>query len=280
MFLVVGEWGRDIRGMLSCTDMTRIQALLLTVSFLCLPAVVSAAEIKLDLTVERKPALFFGGKPRPVHEFIAAMAQRTAGRTDFSLRVVPQPLYHIAAVLDNAGRYRVDPQSLQLATSVTAKARIAIRYPTLSAAQFNALRNTRDYRLLFGLIRGIVEHEELHAREFTNYARTVRSLYAVPPLGSNPDPIVDPNGDVDAVLARYVQDRTREALDAAKRASDARQRAIDQTGKTTSVLFRFTDAIDDEVPVPVIYRTKGKFRVKFEVPKGSPRPPEPRLRYP
>lgn len=260
--------------------MTRTRALLLALGFLCLPAVVSAGEIKLDLKVERKPVVLFGGKPRPVHEFIDAMAQRTVGRTDFSLRVEPRPLYHIAAALDDSGRYRVDPQSLKLATSATVKARIAIRYPTVSDAQFNGLRNTRDYRLLFGLMRGIVEHEELHAREFTKYARTVRSLYAAPPLGRNPDPVVDPQGDVDEVLARYVRDRTREALDRAKRASDARQSAIDQTGKETAVLFRFTDAVDDVVPASVVYSTKGKLRVKFEVPKGNPRPPQPQTTYP
>lgn len=270
----------EVRAVLKRLSPLYAPALIASVVLGLFPLAASAAEVKLDIKVERKPVVLFRGQPRPVDALIEAMAKKTVGRTDFTISVSPPPLYEIIAERESNGRYRIDPASLALATSATVKARIAIRYPKLSDAQFNALRNTRDYRLLYGLIRGIVEHEQLHAREFTRYARTVRSLYASPPVGKDLDPVIEPGEDVAATLAQYVDDRTREALDAAQQASTARQHAFDHTGKKTRVVFPFTDPVDGDIPLPIHYTTEGKLTVKFEVSKGNPRPPEPRLRYP
>lgn len=244
-----------------------------------IPVFVQADEVTLNLKVEQKPVILLKGEVRPAHELVKAMAKRQAGLTAFSLRVQPRPLYAVEAVRDASGRYRIDPDSLQLSNNATIHARLLIRTPRLSNAQFNALRNAQDYRLVYGLIRGIVEHEELHAKEFAAYTRKVRAVYAAPPVGRNPDPIVDPNGNVDALLAQYLQDRIREALQTLEDASAAVQYRIDQTGKETEVLFRFTDALNGEVPDPILYATNGKLRVKFEVPKGNPRPPDPKTKY-
>lgn len=244
-----------------------------------IPFAAAAAEVTLNLKVERKPVVLFKGEPRPVNALIEAMAKKNVGWTEFTIRVQPRPYYQVAAAQDSSGLYRIDPNSLQLTTSATVNARIVIRAPKLSEAQFRALRNTGDYRLVYGLIRGIVEHEELHAREFARHARKARTLYAAPPLGRTPEPIVDPNGDAGAVFARYVTDRAREGLNVLEASSAAAQRRIDHTGKKTEILFRFADPVNDEIPDPIIYTTEGKLRVIFSVPKGNPRPPEPKTKY-
>lgn len=249
------------------------------VAVVLFPLAAAAADITLDLKVERKPIVLFQGKPTPAHELIREMSRRSVGRTDMSLRTVTRPLYRFDADRDESGQYRIRAGSVVLAQSAHLAARVAITYPKLSEAQYRTLRAQSDYRLVYGYIRGIVEHEEEHAKTFVRLARTTRSLYASPPLGEDAGVTIGDGENVSATLARYVSDRIREALDAARRASDTVQRAIDHTGKRTRVTFRFTEPVEEVLPPTLIYETEGKLRVRFDVPKGNPRPPEPRMKY-
>ena len=237
-----------------------------------------AADVTLDLKIEHKPVILFQGNPRPAHELIREMSRRTVGQTESSVRTTTRVLYRFVAERDPDGRYRINASNLALAQSARLSARIVIRYPKLSEAQYKALRGTRDYRLVYGLIRGIVEHEEEHAKEFIRFAKAVRGTYASPPISENPVVALNEGETASTALLRYINDRIQEALNDAKRASDAVQRSIDHTGKTTRVTFRFTDPVKDIVPPLMVYQTEGKLRVKFEVPKGSPRPLEPRTK--
>lgn len=249
------------------------------VAVVLFPLAADAADITLDLKIARKPIVLLRGKPTPAHELIREMSRRSVGRTDMSLRTVTRPLYRFDADRDEDGQYRIRAGSLVLAQPAHLAARVAIAYPKLSETQYRALRTQRDYRLVYGYIRGIVEHEEEHAKTFVRFARTTRSLYASPPLGENAGVTIGDGENVSATLARYVSDRIREALDAARRSSDTVQRAIDHTGKLTRVTFRFTEPVGDALPPTLIYQTAGKLRVRFDVPKGNPRPPEPRMQY-
>lgn len=251
---------------------------ILAAAVLLAPLAAAAAGITLDLKVERKPLVFFKGQPKPAHELIAAMSRPHIGLTTSALRIEDTSYaYRFAGEAD--GRIRLDSGSLRLAEDAVIRARIAIRYPRLSDAQFNALRNTKDYRLVYGYIRGIVEHEQEHAAEATRFAKGLRPLYAKPPVGE--DPVITPrNGELPrAAIARFLSDRLQEGYLKRKRASDAVQKKIDDQGKVTRVEFRFQDPIDDVLPQPAAVETRGKLRVKFEVPKGNPRPPEPKTKY-
>lgn len=237
-----------------------------------------AAALALDLKVERKPVTLLQGEPAHAAALIRDMTRRTVGRTESTVRTATPILYHFSTVEDD-GRHRLDADSLELAEPARLSARITIRSPRLSDAQYKALRASPDYKLVYGFIRGIVEHEELHAREFARFARAVRAIYAAPPVGENPTVAPREEETVSAAVARYVQDRISEALRDARRASTAVQDRIDRTGKTTRVRFSFTDPLDGDPPPDLVYETKGKLRVSFTVPERTPRPPEPKTKY-
>lgn len=243
------------------------------------PLAAQAAGVTLDIAVARKPYVLFQGKPRPIHEFVAAIARRShAGETAATIRLA-YPGYRALGEREPDGSYRIVRESIALEGPATVRVRMSIEYPKLSDTQYKALREKKDYRLLYGFVRGIMEHEELHAREFVKYARAVRQIIASPPLGENP--VVRPREveDVTAVLGQYVNDRIGEALDAAEARSAAAQQAIDVTGKTSRIAFRFLESVQGTVPAILTYTTRARIRVLFAVPKGTPRPPEPRTTY-
>lgn len=244
-----------------------------------LPAAAHAAQVAIDLRIERKPVTLFRGEPRPPHILIEEMVRRVVGQTQATLGVPQGALYRIAATPESDGSYRIDPAGVTLLRDTRVVARITILSPRLSDQQYKALRGQDDYRLVYGFIRGIVEHEEEHVRAFVRYTRKLPSLYAKPPLGEAP--VVTPRegeGGADA-LARYVNDRVREALSARRHAADAEQSKIDHQGRTTRVIFQFRDPVNGKVPRPLVYDTEGKLRVLFAVPRGNPRPPEPRTTH-
>lgn len=254
-------------------------ATVLGIALSAFPPAAQAAEVTLDIAVARKPYVLFQGKPRPASEFIAAIARRShAGETAATIRLA-YPGYRVLGEREPDGSYRIVRESVALDGPATVRVRMSIEYPKLSDAQHKALRGKKDYRLLYGFVRGIVEHEELHVREFVKYARAVRQIIASPPLGENPAVRPSEAEDVAAVLRQYVNDRIGEALDAAEVRSTAAQQAIDATGKTSRIAFRFVEPVKGAVPAILTYATRAKIRVLFAMPKGTPRPPEPRTVY-
>lgn len=243
------------------------------------PWVAQAADVRLEFTVVRKPAVLFGGKPRPIPDFIRELGRRTVGRTVTTLRTPADIAYTVQASEEPDGRYRLDRAALRPVDEAIVRAQVTILYPKLSDTQYAAIRKQKDYRLVYGFIRGVVAHEELHARAFLRYARDVRAIYAAPPIGENP--LVTPReGEAVAdALGRFVDDRLAEAFARTRSAHATSQRAIDHTGKRTRVRFSFTEPVGDDVPPPFVYETAGKFTVSFAVPKNLPRPPEARTKY-
>lgn len=243
------------------------------------PVASQAADVRLEFTVVRKPAVLFGGKPRPIPDFIRELGRRTVGRTVTSLRTPADLAYTVQASEEPDGRYRIDRAALSPVDAVKVSAQTTILYPKLSDAQYAAIRKQKDYRLVYGFIRGVVAHEELHARAFLRYVRDVRTIYAAPPIGENPLVAPREGETVADALGRFVDDRLAEALARARKAHTASQRAIDHAGKRTRVQFSFTEPVGDDLPSPFVYETEGKFAVSFAVPKNLPRPPEARTKY-
>lgn len=244
-----------------------------------LPLSARAADVWLNLEVERKPVVLLQGMPNPPHKLVLDMVKRTVGRTDFASKISSGARYRYAVTPEPDGQYRIGASSLQLTEDFTLTGRVTIKYPRLSNAQFNAVRNHDDYRFVYGLIQGIVRHEEEHTKEFVRFVRTVRLIYASPPLGDTP--VVRPRDgeQVADAVSRFVNDRLKEAVASARRTMNTKQRKIDDAGKTTRLEFHFTEPAGGASPPVVTYETKGRLTVKLEVPKGNPRPPEPRTKY-
>lgn len=273
---------RNLRRVLTNTLVRRsvVAVLRLTAVVLVLfPTSALAAGVKLDLKIERKPVTLLQNKAHPPHKLVLDMLSRTVGRTEFSTELPKDTRYRYTAVREPDGRYRIDPNSIDPVGDIILSTRITIRTPRLSDAQYNAVRNSEDYRFVYGLIRGIVGHEEEHAKEYVRFAKKVHALYAAPPAGENPVVTPAEGEDPDAAMTRYLNDRLRERFADAKRASDAVQSKIDNTGKIARIKFPFTAPVNGDPPPAFVYQTKGKLSVKFAVPKGNPRPPEPRTKY-
>lgn len=242
----------------------------------------AAAEVRLEVKIERKPVVLFKGDPRPAYELIREIAKFAGSRKWHTTIVTDFPAslqYSVSAAPESEGSYTIDSSSLSLVKSGTLRSRLIVQYPRLSDAQYQALKATQDYRLVYGFIRAIVEHEEAHVREHLRYLKTVRAIFKEPPLGENPVVEVTEGKTVSATLSSYVERRRREAVAKARAALQEAHRRIDDPAKVVSVIFQFRDPVEETVPPEFTTNIRGLFQARFTVPPKNPRPPEPRTAY-
>lgn len=243
-----------------------------------LPLSTRAADVALHLTVERKPVTLLRGTPASPDTLFLDMVTRTVGRTEFSLSIPSGIRYTYSLDSLGDGAYRIAPGSLHPAAPFSLTGRVKIQYPKLSDAQFNTIRNHADYRFVYGFINGVVRHEEGHAKEFVRFLKTVRALYASPPIGDRPIR-PRPGESPSAAASRVLNTRLQDAVASARRAMTTVQSQIDHTGKTTHFEFAFTESATGGSGPTIVYDTEGRLTVNLAVPNGNPRPAEARTKY-
>lgn len=248
------------------------------ISVALFPLSTRAADVALRLTVERKTVTLLQGALASPDKLVLDMLRRTVGRTEFSLSVPSGVRYKYRLDAQGDGTYRISSGSLRPLAPFSLTGRVTIQYPKLSDAQFNAVRNHADYRFVYGLINGVVRHEEGHAKEFVRFLRTVKMIYVSPPVGSGsirPRPGESPS----AAASRFLNTRLKDAVASAQRTMRAAQTQIDHTGKTTHFEFAFTESTNGDSAPVIVYDTEGRLTVQLTVPDGHPRPAEARTKY-
>ena len=217
-----------------------------------------------------------GGRPAYPHELVREiLEQQKLGHLTFRVEV-PHVTYDIRGEEERPGVYRVRPGDVSLAENVVIAVDFSIRYPTLTDPQFAFLRDTKDYRFVYGLIRGIVRHEERHLRVLTAYLNGLRDILASPVTSDVPVPVAtreEFQEHARAELGRILGNR----IAAARAAHERAQAAIDDPARTARIEFVFEEEVNGSVPPPLVAEFTGEGQFSFVLPAGPPRPPAPTI---
>lgn len=218
------------------------------------------------------------GKAAHPHELAREILSRQQlGHLTFRVRM-PSVVYDIQGQEVAPGQYRVEPQDVTLEAPAEVRADFSIRYPVLSDAQFSFIRANKDYRLVYGLIKGVVDHELRHYRELVAYIAELGRMFATPLTEGftvEAESRQAFESQANAHLSRVLEQRS-EVL----RARHAtKQDAIDDPEKGPRISFVFEEEVDGAVPSPLIAEFHGVANFSFELPPGPvPRPVTPNIK--
>ncbi len=178
------------------------------------------------------------------------------------------------------GVYLVTPADIKLTENTSINIDFSIRYPIVTNEQFEFMRDKKDYRFVYGLIAGVVGHEEMHYQVLRRYTDEITAILNNP-INTNLEIEANTPAEfqqqVNDIMSRTVEQR----LAAAKKRHDAGQADIDNPANGSQITFNFKEpAQDGVVPPAIVSQFKGKGTFNFELPEGSvPRPPVPQVNF-
>lgn len=218
----------------------------------------------------------FGGARGYPHDLVREiLEQQKLGHLSFRVDI-PDASYAISGTEVRPGVYEVRPGDVVPAEDARMIVPFSIRFPVLTDAQYAFLRGRKDYRFVYGLIRGIVDHEMRHYRELAGYVSTVEGILRSPitqaftvTAGSRAEFDARAGAEVSRVLA--------ERLTAADTHHQAKQDALDNPENVADIHFVFEEEVNGSVPPPLTARFIGEGQFSFTLPAGAPRPPVPQI---
>ncbi len=238
---------------------------------------VLAGKIAQQLSYTPNAYVSLGGRVGYPHELVHdILTQQKLGHIVFKISV-PEVRYAISGAAVREGAYRVRPRDVSLENTATVRADFTIRYPTLTNEQFTFLRDRGDYRFVYGLVRGVIRHEERHFRALNNYLHELRAILAAPLTNDLVLPVRQAGAlewEAQQELLRVLRRRIAAVQEAHERA----QAAIDDPVKKAKVDFVFEEEVEGEVPPMIIAEFIGEADFSFVLPPGPiPRLPAPTL---
>lgn len=218
-----------------------------------------------------------GGKPVSATELIYDILRRhDLGHLTSSVSI-PNISYYTPSVTGENNKYFIRKDSVRIAKTANVSVIFSVRIPTLSEIQYETLKNTKDYRLIYGLIKGIVRHEEYHYEALRDYARDISTIINSPLTEDIVITAKDANemrNKLNSTLAQSVKVR----LNAARAKHENAQGDIDDTAINHKITFNFEDKIGNDTPAPIVGEFRGKAEFDFSpLPTPAPKPPVPTI---
>jgi len=173
------------------------------------------------------------------------------------------------------GVYVISANSVALARNANLTTNFSISIPTLSYEQFKALKNNKDYNLIYGLIRGIVGHEELHFRALNTYIEELAQILNHP-INKDLNITAPSETEMQIKLNAILLETTKNRLATARSKHESAQNAIDDETLRQRISLQFKEKVNGEIPATIIGEFRGKVTFDFDLPAGEiPKPPVP-----
>ncbi|MDO8512628.1 MAG: hypothetical protein Q7S57_05105 [bacterium] len=190
---------------------------------------------------------------------------------------IPNISYLTTNKVDNNGVYTIPAGSVQLARNATLTTSFSISIPVLSDKQFDALKYGQDYHLIYGLIRGIVGHEELHYNALTAYINDIADILNNP-ISKDLKITASSETEMQNKLNAILLESTKKRLATARARHEATQNAIDDEALKQRITLEFKDKVNGDIPALVIGEFRGEGTFNFTLPPGPiPKPPIPNI---
>lgn len=237
----------------------------------------SEGNVRIGWNESLTPYTVFAGSVKYPHEIVReVLEQQQLGHLEYSVSI-PGVQYRIVGEPISDTQYRIDPDHVSLLDHVVVPIAFSMRYPILSDEQFAFLSDKTDYRFVYGLFRGVVEHEEMHLAALRTYAKEIETILARPLVSSreisasSKQEFYEKAGDV-------VREELIRRLDAAQGAHDQKQYAIDNPAENPIIRFEFEEEVNSKVPPTLVAEFQGVATFSFtRLPSPPPRPPKPTL---
>jgi hypothetical protein len=177
------------------------------------------------------------------------------------------------------GVYIIPASSVVLAHNANLTTNFSISAPTLSNEQFNALQYSKDYNLIYGLIRGIVGHEELHYQALKTYIEEITEILNNP-ISEDLKISASSESAMQIKLNSALLESTKKRLAEARLRHQSAQNSIDDESFQQKITLRFKEKVNGELPPPIIGQFRGKVTLDFKLPAGEiPKPPVPNVSF-
>ena len=216
-------------------------------------------------------------KPVPASAIIYDILQRQdLGHLTSNVNIPDVSYVTTKSVFQN-NSYTIPVGAIVLARNASLSANFSISVPVISDQQYNALKNTKDYRYVYGLIRGIVGHEELHYQALKNYMNEIATIINTPiatSLTISANSTTEMQNKVDTILMNTIKKRLAEA----RARHEAAQNAIDSNDLQQKISFEFQDKVNGEIPATIVGEFRGEGTFDFTLPPGPvSKPPTPNI---
>lgn len=189
---------------------------------------------------------------------------------------IPDVTYSSQGTLIRPNVYSVAPKDVSLTKNAVIGIVFTIRVPSLTNEQFLFLKDKKDYRFVYGLMKGIVGHEETHYKYLREYISEVVNVLNNPLTATqeiSAENSADFQNKINTILLKTIERR----LAAAKARHDQNQTRID-TPAGQDIIFNFEEEVNGKVPPPIKGDFQGEATFVFDLPEGSvPRPPLPNI---
>jgi len=242
---------------------------------------IKPAEVKEAGTVtvdyQYSPAPFTvnnGNETEPNELVLQILKRQELGHLSYNVEI-PGVMYSIGGTEVSPNIYKLEPQDISLTRNYVVKDEFSILYPVLSEKQFKFIRSKQDYRFVYGLIKGVVEHEQKHYKTMKSYVSEVTSILNKPLSETQIIKATDKNAFRN-VAANIISSEVSKRLQVARTNHEELQNNID--APRPSITFRFENEVDGEVPPEITAQFLGEGKFVFQLPAGEiPRPPKPQI---
>ena len=216
-------------------------------------------------------------KPVAASEIIYDILKRQdLGHLSSSVNI-PNVSYKTTSSTEKSGFYAIPKNSVSLANNVSIAINFSIRVPAISELQYQALKNTADYRYVYGLIRGIVGHEELHFQALKTYITNISNILNSP---INEDVYITASNQTEmrSKLNDVLLKTIKEKLADARTHHEEAQNLIDDPSVKHEIKFEFTDKVGEILPAPIMGGFRGRATFDFSpLTTPIPKPPKPNI---
>lgn len=232
---------------------------------------------KVTANYKYSPAPFMvnnGRDTEPNELVLAILKKQELGHLSYEAGI-PGVMYSIGGTEVSPGVFELKPQDVTLSQDYTIDVDFSIQYPVLSENQFKFVRVKSDYRFVYGLIKGVVEHEQKHYKTMESYISEISSILDKPIAETQTIKAADKN-EFRKKAGDIVSSKVSEKLKAARDNHEVAQDNIDAA--RPSITFRFENEVDGEVPPEITAQFMGEGKFEFKLPAGEiPRPPKPQV---
>jgi hypothetical protein len=236
-----------------------------------------AGRIAPDYRYTPEPYTVLGSQESYPHNIVREVLERLElGHLSFSIDI-PNVAYDIQGTPAQVGTYMIRPSDVKLAGNPSLPVRFSIRYPVLSDEQFAFVRDKRDYRWVYGLIRGVVGHEERHYHALRTYIGELETILNNP-LGGTVTVQASSDDEFQAKASALVSKTLSDRLAASRKKHEAAQDNIDDPAKKQRIEFRFEDDVNGHAPPTIVADFIGEGTFTFDpLSLPAPRPPVPNI---